>query len=100
MQRSTTTMQERDVMKVIILYRYIRPDGGVSISPSIPDCEYTEMFRLIAEKGNVLTQNGVDTYPCKDVETTEGWYEIPEPVEFEDEVADMKASLNVLGVEA
>lgn len=94
MPQSIMTIQGCDVMKIMQLYRYIRSDGGVSVSPSIPDCEYTEMFRLIAEEGKILTQNGIDTTPCVDVEVTDGWYEIDEPVGF-----DVRTTPDVLGVD-
>ena len=81
-------------MQIITLYKYSRTDGGVTVSPSIQDCEYTEMLRLIAEEGKVLTQNGIDTTPCEDVEVTDGWYEIDEPVEF-----DVRTTPDLLGVE-
>lgn len=81
-------------MQIITLYKYSRTDGGVTVSPSIADCEYTEMLRLIAEEGKVLTQNGIDTTPCEDVEVTDGWYEIDEPVEF-----DVRTTHDLLGVE-
>lgn len=81
-------------MQIITLYKYSRTDGGVTVSPSIPDCEYTEMLRLIAEEGKVLTQNGIDTTPCEDVEVTDGWYEIDDPVGF-----DVRTTPDVLGVD-
>lgn len=68
-------------MQTIILYKYIRADGGVTVSPIKPDCEYTEMYRLVADEGKVLTQDGVDTTTCVDVESVEGWYEVDAPDE-------------------
>ena len=68
-------------MQVIALYKYIRVDGGVTVSPIKPDCEYTEMYRLVADEGKVLTQDGVDTTICVDVESVEGWYEVDAPEE-------------------
>lgn len=68
-------------MQTIILYKYIRADGGVTVSPIKPDCEYTEMYRLVADEGKVLTQDGVDTTTCIDVESVEGWYEVDAPEE-------------------
>lgn len=62
-------------MQIITLYKYTRADGGITVSPIKPDTEYTEMFRLVADEGKVLT-NGEITTPCKDVETVEGWEEI------------------------
>lgn len=65
-------------MQIINLYKYIREDGGVTVSPNKPDCDYTEMYRLIADEGKVLT-NGEIVTPCIDVESTDGWVEIEEP---------------------
>ena len=68
-------------MQTITLYKYTRADGGVTVSPIKPDCEYTEMYRLIADEGKVLTQDGVDTTTCVDVVSVEGWYEVDAPDE-------------------
>lgn len=65
-------------MQVINLYKYIREDGGVTVSPIKPDCEYTEMFRIVADEGKVLVKGDVVT-TCADVESIEGWEEIDEP---------------------
>ena len=70
-------------MKVKTLYRTTRPDGGITVSPDKPDNgEYTEMFRLIADEGKLLTPNGIDTTPCVDVDFTDGWYEVDAPEEI------------------
>lgn len=79
-------------MQIKTLYKTIRPDGGVTVSPDKPESgECTEMFRLIADKGKLLTPNGSDTTPCADVESAEGWYEVDAPEEeteiFETEVS-------------
>lgn len=63
-------------MKNITLYRYIRADGGVTVSPHKPDAAYTEMLRLVAEDGMMLTKDGVNFVPCADVENPDGWYEV------------------------
>jgi hypothetical protein len=67
-------------MQIRNLYKYIREDGGVTVSPIKPECEYTGMFRLVADEGKVLT-NGEVTTSCTDVESTEGWTEIDAPEE-------------------
>ena len=36
-------------MQIVNLYKYIRDDGGTTVSPVKPNIEYTEMFRLIAD---------------------------------------------------
>lgn len=71
-------------MKIIPLYRYVRADGGITVSPIKPDCEYTEKHRLVADEGKVLT-NGEIVTSCIDVESTEGWVEIDEPKEENEE---------------
>ena len=66
-------------MQIITLYKYTRADGGTTISPVKPDCEHTEMVRLVADEGKVLTQDGENFTVCVDVETADGWYEIDDP---------------------
>ena len=68
-------------MQAIKLYRYNRADGGVTVSPVKPDCEYTEMVRLVADEGKVLTQDGESFTSCIDTDTADGWYEVDEPSE-------------------
>ena len=65
-------------MQIITLYRYTRPDGGISVSPIKPNVEYTEMVRLIADEGKTLT-DGTNTAMCIDVSSAEGWTEIDAP---------------------
>ena len=67
-------------MNIVPLYKYTRPEGGVTVSPNKPDCEYVEMYRLIADAGKLLT-NGVDETSCADVMSADGWYEIDAPEE-------------------
>lgn len=62
-------------MRTIPLYRYIRPDGGVTVSTVKPDTEYTELSRLVADDGYILT-NGKTTTPCTDTDTPEAWSEV------------------------
>ena len=61
-------------MQIVDLYKYIRDDGGVTVSPVKPDIEYTEMFRLIADEDKELVNGDIHT-SCIDVETTGGWTE-------------------------
>lgn len=70
-------------MEIKTLYRFTRPDGGITVSPEKPDSEYTEMFRLIADEGKLLTQDGENMTSCVDTDSTEGWYEVEEQVEEE-----------------
>lgn len=62
-------------METITLYRYIRSDGGVSISPVMPDGECTELFRLVADEGMVLT-DGEKFTSCTDTKHPERWTEV------------------------
>lgn len=61
-------------MKIIPIYRYTRPDGGVSVSPNKPDCEYTEMFRIIADEGCALCKGELEA-ECIDTDNVDGWEE-------------------------
>jgi hypothetical protein len=70
-------------MQIIPLYRYERDGGGITVSPTKPECEYTEMYRLVADEGKALT-NGEIITSCVDVESVEGWSEIDEPEEEND----------------
>lgn len=64
------------------LYRYLREDGGVTVSPIKPNKEYTEKIRLVSEKGKVLTKNGTDFYTVIDVNSKDGWHEVDAPSEY------------------
>lgn len=66
-------------MQVINLYRYSRPNGGVTNSIEKPEgIDYSIKYRLIAEDGKLLT-NGSDSTECIDVDSTDGWFEIDAP---------------------
>lgn len=73
-------------MTVKDLYKYIRADGGVTVSPIEPECEYILMHRLIADEGKLLTQDGINNTPCVDVMSADGWYEIDKPDDEANEV--------------
>lgn len=62
-------------MQKITLYRYIRPGGGVTVSPVKPECEYTKLLRLIADEGMLLA-NGKTLTSCTDTETPDVWNEV------------------------
>jgi hypothetical protein len=68
-------------MQIINLYKYIREDGGTTVSPNKPECEYTEMYRIIADEGKTLINGDVMT-SCADVESFDGWEEIDDPEAF------------------
>ena len=68
-------------MKIIPLYKYKRASGGITVSPIKPEnTEYTNMVRIIADEGKLLT-NGERQTPCADVYTADGWTEIDKPEE-------------------
>jgi hypothetical protein len=69
-------------MQTITLYRYIREGGGVTVSPVMPECEYATIYRLVADEGRALTQDGTTTTCCADVISTDGWYEVDAPVVY------------------
>ena len=66
-------------MEIIVLYKYERESGGVTVSPIKPDCEYVEMSRLVADEGKVLTRDGANLSCCVDVDSVDGWYEVDDP---------------------
>lgn len=85
-------------MQKITLYKYIREDGGITVSPIKPDAEYTEMLRLVADEGKVLT-NGEIITTCTDVESADGWEEIDDVnAEGEATEQDYLEALSELGV--
>ena len=66
-------------MKIITLYKYAREDGGITVSPNKPECEYTELVRIIADEDKRITQDGENLYIVMDQENTDGWYEVEAP---------------------
>lgn len=69
-------------MKIIPLYHYKRENGGVTVSPIKPSCEYTEQLRLVADDDKMLTKDGCDLRGVVDVTSVDGWYEVEEPTEL------------------
>ena len=86
-------------MQKITLYRFNRPDGGVTVSPVKPETDYTELFRLVADEGMVLTDGETVTY-CTDTENPGAWSEV-EDTENPDEATaeDYQNALREMGVE-
>ena len=88
-------------MQTITLYRYPRPDGGVTTSPVKPDAgEYSLKYRLIAEEGKLLT-DGTTVAGCVDVESPEGWTETDAPEDgdgMSEDVQYAEAGKILLGV--
>ena len=86
-------------METIKLYRFIRPDGGVSVSPVKPDGEYTELFRLVADEGMVLT-DGETVTSCTDTDNPSAWSEVPDTDNPGEATAeDYQNALREMGVE-
>lgn len=85
-------------MQIINLYKYTRPDGGVTVSPVRPEGEHEPMYRLVADEGMALTKDGENLTSCADVESVIGWYEV-ETTESEATEKDYLNALNELGVE-
>lgn len=84
-------------MQKIPLYRYTRPDGGVTTSPVKPDVDYTELYRLVADENMTLT-NGEVIASCTDTDNPDAWTEI---VDIEsDETENSELSETVLKAHA
>lgn len=77
-------------MTIKKLYKYVRDEGGTTVSVSMPtDREFVEMQRVIADKGKVLTLDGVDFFTVLDVDTLENLIEIDAPeIELEEDSED------------
>ena len=65
-------------MEKITLYKYIREDGGVTVSPNKPDVEYTVLYRLVADEDKILAKDDDYRY-CTDTEDPESWEEVDVP---------------------
>lgn len=68
-------------MVVKELYRFTREDGGTTVSPNKPECEYTTLYRLIADEGKAVTKDGENLFSCLDVDSVDGWNEVDAPIE-------------------
>ena len=66
-------------MEIKKLYRYEREDNKITISPDKPECEYTELYRIIADEDKLVTLDGETKYSVIDSEINEGWYEVDAP---------------------
>ena len=66
-------------MEIRKLYRYEREKGKITVSPIKPECEYTELYRVIADEGKVVTLDGEETFDVIDTEVKDGWYEVDAP---------------------
>lgn len=66
-------------MQIKTLYRFIRADGGTTVSPNAPYGDYTTLFRIIADEGMAVTKDGQSLYAVIDTEAIEGYYEVKNP---------------------
>ena len=62
-------------MQTIILYKYKRRGGGITVSPTKPSAKHTEMYRLVADEGKILT-DGETVTTCVDTNDVDAWVEI------------------------
>ena len=62
-------------MQKIPLYSYTRPDGGETVSVVKPDVECTELSRLVADDGYILTDGETFTH-CIDTDNPSAWSEV------------------------
>lgn len=88
-------------MQTITLYRYTRPDGGVTVSPIKPDVPFDLRYRLIADENKALT-DGTTVTACTDTDKPDAWTEIDAPDDPENPnaatEADYQAALEQMGV--
>lgn len=76
-------------MQTIPLYRYTRPDGGLTVSTVKPDAAYTELSRLVAGDGYILT-DGTTYAVCTDTDNPSVWSEVVGS-ENQDDLTEQKA---------
>jgi hypothetical protein len=70
-------------MQIITLYRIVRDDGGVTVTPNKPDEYESILYRLVADEGKELVKGDIKT-ECIDTDSAEGWIEIDKPIEKEE----------------
>lgn len=69
-------------MKRKTLYRYLREDGGYTVSPVKPaGTAFSKRYRLIADEGMAIT-NGETTTTVIDVASYAGWRDCELPDEL------------------
>lgn len=59
-------------MQTTILYKYDRGDNKTTVSPIKPDCDYTEMYRLVADTDSAIT-DGTTICECVDTDDSSKW---------------------------
>lgn len=78
-------------MQTISLYRYTRPDGGVTVATVKPDGDCTELYRLVADEGYTLT-NGETVTTCTDTDNPGAWSEVEDTENAEATETEQKAA--------
>ena len=71
-------------MEIKTLYKYEREPGKITVTPIEPSCEYTELYRIIANEYKLVTLDGNKLYSVVDTEIKDGWFEIDAPETFDD----------------
>ena len=86
-------------MQKIPLYRFTRPDGGTTVSTVKPETDYTELTRLVADEGYMLT-DGEAVTTCTDTDNPGAWSEVPDTENPDEATAeDYQNALREMGVE-
>ena len=62
-------------MDVKTIHRYTRPDGGITVSPDRPECEYQTLYRIVASDGLGVRKGDGDLLSSIDTEDANGWVE-------------------------
>lgn len=70
-------------MQIITLYKIIRADGGITVTPNKPDEYESILYRLVADEGKELIKGDIKT-ECIDTDNSEGWIERDKPKETEE----------------
>ena len=70
-------------MQIKTIYRFIREDGGTTITTERPAANYTICYRIIADNGKALTLDGTVLHDVVDTDSTVGWYEVNRPEELD-----------------
>lgn len=73
-------------MQIITVYRYIRNDGGTTVSTVKPEVECEELYRVVADEGFVLTDGVKYTY-CIDTAELFMWNEVADVDDNNSEVS-------------
>lgn len=66
-------------MKTIKLYKYPCGGGVITVTPKPHRGIHTEMVRLVADEGKVLTKDGTTFFKVIDVDSAEDWMEVEDP---------------------